>query len=53
MNPKTRDYIAVAVGSATVLYALQQKRNAKVTILAAIGGATALWVIHKWENAEN
>jgi hypothetical protein len=52
MDTKYRDHVAVAVGSAAVLYALQQKRNAKVTILAALGGATALWMITRWENAE-
>ena len=52
MNPKTRDHIAVALGSAAVLYALQQKKNAKITILSAVGGATALWVISRRENAE-
>ena len=53
MNPKTRDHLAIAVGSAAVLYALQQKKNAKVTILAAVGGATALWIVTRWEgNAE-
>lgn len=53
MNPKTRDHIAIALGSAAVLYALQQKRNAKVTILAAVGGATALWLVSRWDNAES
>lgn len=53
MNPKYRDHIAVALGGAAVYFALQQKRNAKITILVALGGATALWVIHRWENAEN
>lgn len=53
MNPKTRDHIAIAVGSAAVLYATRQKRNAKITILAAIGGATALWIVTRLEgNAE-
>ena len=52
MDPKYRDHIAIAVGSAAVLYALQQKRSAKIQILVAVGGATALWMISRWENAE-
>lgn len=52
MNPKTRDHIAIALGSAAVLYSLHQKKTAKVTILAAVGGAMALWIISRWENPE-
>lgn len=52
MDPKYRDHLAIAIGSAAVLYALQQKTSAKIQVLAAVGGATALWMISRWENAE-